>query len=71
LIQQHSFALEMRSLTLWAGAALAWLAAATVSTDGVCGGLRGRTCLGSTFGNCCSQYNYWLDFSFSNSSFYK
>jgi len=29
-----------------------------VSTDGNCAGTAGQTCLGSTFGNCCSQYNY-------------
>lgn len=29
-----------------------------VSTDGSCGGSTGETCLGSTFGNCCSQYGY-------------
>ncbi|OSS54028.1 hypothetical protein B5807_00423 [Epicoccum nigrum] len=29
-----------------------------VSTDGNCGSTAGSTCLGSTFGNCCSQYNY-------------
>ncbi|KAJ4382155.1 hypothetical protein N0V86_002484 [Didymella sp. IMI 355093] len=29
-----------------------------VSTDGMCGSAAGSTCLGSTFGNCCSQYNY-------------
>jgi len=29
-----------------------------VSTDGTCSGTSGNTCLGSTFGNCCSQYGY-------------
>ncbi|KAJ8117835.1 hypothetical protein OPT61_g1055 [Boeremia exigua] len=29
-----------------------------VSTDGTCAGTGKQTCLGSTFGNCCSQYNY-------------
>ncbi|KAF2660521.1 carbohydrate esterase family 4 protein [Lophiostoma macrostomum CBS 122681] len=29
-----------------------------VSTDGACGGTSGKTCKGSTFGTCCSQYGY-------------
>lgn len=29
-----------------------------VSKDGSCGGKKGQTCLGSIFGNCCSQYGY-------------
>ncbi|KAI3400377.1 hypothetical protein diail_3394 [Diaporthe ilicicola] len=29
-----------------------------VSTDGNCGGTTAQTCLGSTFGDCCSQYGY-------------
>lgn len=29
------------------------------STDGSCGGDSGNTCLGSTFGDCCSSYGYW------------
>jgi peptidoglycan/xylan/chitin deacetylase (PgdA/CDA1 family) len=29
-----------------------------VSTDGSCGQGSGFTCQGSSFGNCCSQYNY-------------
>ncbi|KAF2751120.1 carbohydrate-binding module family 18 protein [Sporormia fimetaria CBS 119925] len=29
-----------------------------VSKDGKCGGSRKVTCLGSVFGDCCSQYNY-------------
>lgn len=29
-----------------------------VSTDGSCGGSAGQTCLGSEFGDCCSQYGY-------------
>lgn len=29
-----------------------------VSTDGSCGGASGNTCLGSTFGDCCSSYGY-------------
>ncbi|WQF76399.1 Putative chitin-binding, type 1, NodB domain, glycoside hydrolase/deacetylase, beta/alpha-barrel [Colletotrichum destructivum] len=28
------------------------------SINGECGGLNGRTCLGTSFGNCCSQYDY-------------
>ncbi|GJC94983.1 chitin recognition protein [Colletotrichum higginsianum] len=28
------------------------------SVNGECGGLNGRTCLGTSFGNCCSQYDY-------------
>lgn len=28
----------------------------SVSTDGTCGVQGGKTCSGSTFGNCCSQY---------------
>lgn len=31
----------------------------SVSTDGSCGGDTGHTCLGSTFGDCCSSYGYW------------
>lgn len=31
---------------------------AVVSTDGSCGGSVGQTCLGSEFGDCCSQYGY-------------
>jgi len=29
-----------------------------VSTDGTCAGTGGRTCAGSPFGNCCSQYGW-------------
>ncbi|KAF2272019.1 FAD-binding domain-containing protein [Westerdykella ornata] len=29
-----------------------------VSTDGSCAGTNGYTCLGSTFGNCCSQWGW-------------
>ncbi|KAF2198531.1 hypothetical protein GQ43DRAFT_378419, partial [Delitschia confertaspora ATCC 74209] len=29
-----------------------------VSQDGACGGYGRKTCLGSTFGNCCSQYGW-------------
>ncbi|KAK2064201.1 glycoside hydrolase/deacetylase [Colletotrichum caudatum] len=29
-----------------------------VSTDGSCGGTGKKQCLGSTFGNCCSQYGW-------------
>lgn len=28
----------------------------SISKDGCCGGSKGYTCLGSVFGNCCSQY---------------
>ncbi|KLU86886.1 hypothetical protein MAPG_05893, partial [Magnaporthiopsis poae ATCC 64411] len=31
---------------------------AGVSQDGSCGGKRGATCLGSVFGDCCSQYGW-------------
>jgi hypothetical protein len=34
------------------------VAGPNTSTDGSCGGTGGKTCLGSTFGNCCSQYGY-------------
>lgn len=34
------------------------VSATAVSTDGACGGSTGETCLGSTFGSCCSQYGY-------------
>ncbi|OAL47099.1 glycoside hydrolase/deacetylase [Pyrenochaeta sp. DS3sAY3a] len=30
----------------------------SVSTDGTCGVQGGKTCSGSTFGNCCSQYGW-------------
>ncbi|KAK2038719.1 glycoside hydrolase/deacetylase [Colletotrichum somersetense] len=30
----------------------------SVSTDGNCGAANGKGCLGSVFGNCCSQYGY-------------
>jgi hypothetical protein len=30
----------------------------SVSTDGSCGGSGGKTCAGSSFGNCCSQYGW-------------
>ncbi|TQN64133.1 Chitin deacetylase, partial [Colletotrichum shisoi] len=30
----------------------------SVSTDGMCGQANGKTCLGSIFGTCCSQYSY-------------
>lgn len=30
----------------------------TVSDDATCGGTTKKTCQGSTFGNCCSQYGY-------------
>lgn len=36
-----------------------------VSSDGSCGADDGKTCLGSTFGDCCSSYGFWyvlLDF---------
>ncbi|KAL0938384.1 agglutinin Isolectin 1 [Colletotrichum truncatum] len=29
-----------------------------VSQDGACGGTNGRTCQGSTFGDCCSKWGY-------------
>ncbi|KAF2621595.1 carbohydrate-binding module family 18 protein, partial [Macroventuria anomochaeta] len=29
-----------------------------VSLDGACGGVTGKTCSGSTFGSCCSEYGY-------------
>lgn len=29
-----------------------------VSVDGTCGGQKGYSCLGSQFGNCCSQYGW-------------
>jgi hypothetical protein len=29
----------------------------SISRDGSCGGSKGYTCLGSVFGNCCSQYD--------------
>lgn len=32
----------------------------TISPDGSCGGETGYTCAGSTYGNCCSIYGYWL-----------
>lgn len=31
---------------------------ASISTDGTCGTQGGKTCTGSTFGNCCSQYGW-------------
>ncbi|KAN0099344.1 carbohydrate-binding module family 18 [Hyaloscypha variabilis] len=34
------------------------VAGPNTSTYGSCGGTGGKTCLGSTFGNCCSQYGY-------------
>lgn len=33
-------------------------AAKKVSTDGTCAGTKGFTCAGSSYGNCCSQYQY-------------
>jgi len=30
-----------------------------ISNDGSCGGTSGFTCLGSTFGNCCSVNGWW------------
>jgi hypothetical protein len=30
-----------------------------VSPDAMCGGHKGYTCLGSRYGNCCSQYGWW------------
>ncbi|TDZ49968.1 Lectin-B [Colletotrichum trifolii] len=30
----------------------------SVSTDGLCGGTKGQTCQGSTFGDCCSEWGY-------------
>ena len=32
---------------------------ATVSPDATCGGTKGYTCLGSSFGNCCSTNGWW------------
>ncbi|KAH3905036.1 hypothetical protein HBH56_226490 [Parastagonospora nodorum] len=29
-----------------------------ISTDGICGGTAGSTCVGSSFGNCCSAYGW-------------
>ncbi|KAF1849606.1 carbohydrate-binding module family 18 protein, partial [Cucurbitaria berberidis CBS 394.84] len=29
-----------------------------ISPDATCGGKTGYTCLGSKFGNCCSQYGW-------------
>ncbi|KAF5587789.1 muramidase [Fusarium subglutinans] len=34
-----------------------------VSTDGTCGGTKGKTCLGSAFGDCCSSSGYCGDSS--------
>jgi len=36
---------------------------AAISTDGSCGGATGNTCLGSTFGDCCSNWGWWYVFS--------
>lgn len=50
----------MRSVfSLAAGLLLVTVAhTATVSPDGTCGGIKGYTCQGSTFGSCCSQYGW-------------
>ncbi|KAF2743414.1 carbohydrate-binding module family 18 protein, partial [Sporormia fimetaria CBS 119925] len=49
----------MKSFKTLAGAfLLAAVAHAAVSTDGTCGGTQGYTCLGSAFGNCCSQWGW-------------
>jgi hypothetical protein len=55
-------------LSLAAGAlAFGAASAATVSTDGSCGGASKYTCAGSSFGNCCSQVRiYALFFLWSN-----
>ncbi|CAI6335761.1 unnamed protein product [Periconia digitata] len=33
-------------------------APSAISTDGSCGGTKGYTCVGSTFGDCCSSYGW-------------
>ena len=46
----------MKPLSLLAAGLLSSAAlAATISKDATCGGAKGDTCLGSTFGNCCSS----------------
>jgi hypothetical protein len=39
------------------------LTASTISTSGSCGGTSGLTCLGSTFGDCCSEWGTICPFS--------
>lgn len=45
----------MRSTSFWAIGLLSGALAATISKDATCGGTNKYTCLGSTFGNCCSS----------------
>jgi hypothetical protein len=48
----------MRNILVWALAFVATTTAQRISTSARCGAQFGLTCQGSTFGNCCSQYNY-------------
>lgn len=48
----------MRALFLLALKALPAVYAAQISSNGRCGVGYGYTCLGSSFGSCCSQYSY-------------
>jgi hypothetical protein len=49
---------NMRNFLVWALAFAATTTAQRVSKSARCGAQFGLTCQGSTFGNCCSQYNY-------------
>jgi hypothetical protein len=49
---------RMRSVFLWALTLLPAIYAQKTSTTGRCGSTFGLTCQGSSFGSCCSQYNY-------------
>lgn len=49
----------MKLLALLAFYGLPLINAQTTSTTGRCGTQFGLTCLGSSFGSCCSAYDYW------------
>ncbi|KAH4076662.1 hypothetical protein HBI56_123050 [Parastagonospora nodorum] len=49
----------MRSLTLlFLALAPCGVLSQRISKDATCGGAKGYSCLGSSFGNCCSQYGW-------------
>jgi hypothetical protein len=53
-----SFTAYLLSVGLTHASPAAPLAKRVVSTDGSCGGTKGFTCQGSSFGNCCSTYGW-------------
>ncbi|KAF2826341.1 hypothetical protein CC86DRAFT_455863 [Ophiobolus disseminans] len=55
---RSSFILALAVLQVAQGTPLAQTISSKISRNGQCGGTSGATCLGSGFGNCCSQYGW-------------